>query len=163
MLRTKRLLLRNFCESDVDILWQYRNDVRCNQYQRYEDTGREYLERFVERFADSVFLHGEEQHFAIVQQDSKEMVGDLSVFYTESDHCYTLGITIAPSFQRQGYAFELLREVVARIQNRAPSADIVALIEKDNDNSISLFKKLGFVEECYAASIDSLVYTIYGK
>ena len=41
--------------------------------------------------------------------------------------------------------------------------DIVALIEKENKGSIALFKKLGFIEECYAESIQSYVFTIYGK
>ena len=91
------------------------------------------------------------------------MIGDISVFFSEADNCFTLGITIAPLFQKQGYAYELLKEVIAQMQNHYPSVDIVALIEKDNANSISLFKKLKFIEECYAEPIQSYVFTIYGK
>lgn len=91
------------------------------------------------------------------------MIGDVSVFFSEADNCFTLGITIAPLFQKQGYAYELLNELIAQLQHHYPSVDIVALIEKDNAASISLFKKLNFVEECYADSIASYVFTIYGR
>ena len=163
MLQTERLYLRNFTPADAQMLFAYRNDGRCNRYQRYEDTSLEYLQWFVRDYARSAFASKEEeQHYAICRADG-EMIGDLSVFFTEADACFTLGITIAPTFQKQGYAYELLYEVVARLQEQYPPMDIVALIEKENKGSIALFKKLGFIEECYVESIQSYVFTIYGK
>ena len=164
MLRTERLALRNLRQTDLDTMFDYRNDARCSLYQRYEDTSREYLRKFIQDYADSAFLsREEEQHYAIVSSKSGEMIGDISVFFSESDNCFTLGITIAPLFQGQGFAYEILDGLVKRIQKDHPSVDIVALIEKGNAKSISLFKKLNFVEECYAESIQSYVFTIYGK
>ncbi len=164
MLRTKRLYLRNLCRTDADILFSYRNDSRCNMYQRYGDTGKAYLKKFVQDYSRCTFLsREEEQHYAIVCIADNNMIGDVSVFFSEKDNCFTLGITIAPQYQMQGYAYELLREVIAKIQNQYPSVDIVALIEKENTKSINLFKKLNFIEECYADSIQSYVFTIYGK
>lgn len=164
MLRTKRLYLRNLRQTDLDTIFDYRNDSACNLYQRYDDTSKEYLRKFIQDYANSAFLSKEgEQHYAIVRRKNSEMIGDISVFFSENDNCFTLGITIAPLFQEQGYAYEILDELVKKIQNDYPSIDIVALIEKDNSKSISLFKKLNFVEECYAQSIQSYVFTIYGK
>ena len=86
MLRTTRLSLRNFCPADADILFIYRNDIRCNLYQRYEDTGKGYLQKFVRDYAKSSFLsREEEQHYAVVRNENSEMVGDLSVFFSEKD------------------------------------------------------------------------------
>ena len=92
-----------------------------------------------------------------------KMIGDVSVFFSEADNCFTLGITVAPLFQKQGYAYELLKELIKQMQDKYPSVDIVALIEKDNTASISLFKKLGFIEECFADSIQSYVFIINGN
>jgi len=164
MLRTKRLCLRNLSQTDADTLFDYRNDVRCNLYQRYEDTSKKYLRKFLKDYADSTFLSKEEeQHYAVICRESSEMIGDISVFFSESDNCFTLGITIAPLFQRQGYAYEILHELIQQLQDQYPFVDIVALIEKGNSKSISLFKKLNFIEECYAESIQSYVFIIYGK
>ncbi len=164
MLRTERLYLRNFCTGDAAVLFDYRNDARCSRYQRYDDTSKEFLQKFVSDFACSQFLSMEqEQHYAVARSEDGVTVGDLSVFYTEKDNCFTIGITVAPQFQRQGYAYELLREVIAGLQNRYPAVDIVALVEKENTPSLALFKKLGFAEECYAESIASYVLVIYGE
>ena len=164
MLQTPRLHLRNLCPNDADTMFSYRNDSRCNLYQRYEDTGLAYLQQFVRSYSHSTFLsREEEQHYAIVHTADHTMIGDLSVFYTEKDTCFTLGITIAPAFQKQGYAYEMLREVTRQLQEHYPAVDIVALIEKENTKSISLFQKLNFIEECYAESIQSYVYVVYGK
>lgn len=164
MLQTKRLYLRNLCQTDIDTLFDYRNDERCNLYQRYEDTSREYLQNFIQMYSHSTFLSlEEEQHYAIICNDGSKMIGDISIFFTKADNCFTLGITIAPLFQEQGYAYELLKEVTAQLQSSYPSVDIVALIEKDNSKSIALFQKLNFVKECYADTIQSYVFTLYGK
>ena len=130
MLKTKRLCIRNLCPDDTDVLFDYRNDSRCNLYQRYEDTSMAYLQKFIQDYCHCTFLSKEEeQHYAIICIASNELIGDISVFFSENDYCFTLGITIAPQFQKQGYAYELLHEVIAQIQNQYPSADIVALIE----------------------------------
>lgn len=164
MLRTKRLSIRNLCHTDADLLFSYRNDSRCNLHQRYENTSKAYLQEFVQNYSHCSFLSKEEeQHYAIICNATSEMIGDISVFFSQCDNCFTLGITIAPLFQTQGYAYELLHEVIALIQKQYPSVDIVALIEKENTKSINLFKKLGFVEECYADSIQSYVFIMYGQ
>ncbi len=163
MLQTERLHLRNLRPADADTLFAYRNDSRCNQYQRYEDTSMAYLQQFAADYAGSIWLsRQEEQHYAIIRSEDDRMIGDLSVFCTEKDCCFTLGITIAPPYQRQGYAFELLQAAVARLRECHPADDIVALIAPENQQSLSLFQKLGFVEECWAESIRSYVYTIFG-
>ena len=47
--------------------------------------------------------------------------------------------------------------MIAAVQARHPAMDIVALIDRENEPSLSLFEKLGFFRECYAESISSCV------
>ena len=65
MVITKRLRLRKFKEDDLEELYDYRNNDRCNKYQRYNDTSKEYLNNFIKVNKSSEFLLEEEQHFAI--------------------------------------------------------------------------------------------------
>lgn len=161
-LKTERLLLRNLKEADADAIYAWRKDPQCREFQRWEDTSREAVAAYVSRVGENVFLsEQEEQHYAICA--GEQLVGDLSYFYTEEDACITLGITIAPRFQRKGYARELLRAVIGAIQSRHPRLDIVALINKENRASIALFESLDFYRECYAESIASYVYVIDGR
>lgn len=162
MLQTERMELRNLRATDAETLYRYRNDPRCSQYQRYDDTDLKALEAFTAAFSVCVFpSRGEEQHYAVTRRPDGEMIGDVSVFFSEKDRCYTLGITIAPRFQRQGYAYEMLHALCACLRQQDPSFDLVALIDPENAASIGLFTKLGFRLECYADSIRSDVFVLY--
>ena len=160
---TKRLFLRNLQPEDIPVIHAYRNDPDCAKFQRWEDTSLACVTQFVTNYGSCEFLSDEEeQHYAICLQNGA-LTGDLSCFYTEKDCCITLGITISPEYQHQGIAREILSAVVSAIQDKHPQLDIVALIDPENTGSIRLFEGLGFYRECYAASMDSYVYTIDGK
>ena len=140
-LQTDRLILRNLSPDDLDTLYLYRNNADCARYQHWENTSREYLKDFIQKFHQCVFLSKEpEQHYAICLTDN-QLIGDLSCFYNEHDPCFTLGYTISYQFQRQGYAFEMLSKVLCAIEKQYPGMDIVGLVEKENVPSISLLKK----------------------
>ena len=159
-LETERLILRNLELPDAESISGYRNDEACRQYQRWEAFTLSDVEAFIEKFQNDVFLSDKkEQHFGIAQRDSLELIGELAYFYKAGD-CITLGITVAPRFQRNGYACEMLREVIRSVREKYPALDIVALIDKDNQQSLRLFEKLGFRQECYADSIASFVYVL---
>lgn len=162
ILENQGVYLRNLRSEDALCIHGYRNDPVCFRYQRWEDTSAEAVRAFVETFRNSVFLsRQEEQHYAICSGET--LVGDLSYFFTEADRCVTLGITIAPEYQRRGYAGKILTAVISAVQGRYPELDIVALIDRENVPSIALFESLGFCRECWAEKIQSYVYVIYGK
>ena len=102
MVITKRLRLRKFKEDDLEELYDYRNNDRCNKYQRYNDTSKEYLNNFIKVNKSSEFLLEEEQHFAIALRTG-ELIGDLSIYF--NNNTITIGYTISYKYQRNGYAF----------------------------------------------------------
>ena len=157
---TKRLFLRNLENDDSIDIYDYRNNVNCYRFQKWDDTSLEYIKKFVREFSNCHFLSLEEnQHYAICLKDNK-IIGDVSIFYNASDNCFTIGYTISYKYQRNGYAYELLSELIKQLIKHYPSIEIVALVLKENSISISLLKKLGFIEECYASKINSYIYVI---
>ena len=92
MVITKRLRLRKFKEDDLEELYDYRNNDRCNKYQRYNDTSKEYLNNFIKVNKSSEFLLEEEQHFAIALRTG-ELIGDLSIYF--NNNTITIGYTIS--------------------------------------------------------------------
>lgn len=161
-LNTKRLILRNFRIGDGDSVYAWRNHPDCARYQRWEDTSRTEVEAYISRHLEDRFLSDqEEQHYIIADLESVP-IGEMACFYSESDNCITLGITVSNAHHRKGLAFEILEAVIARMRIEYPSLDIVGLIDPENSASIHLFEKLGFCQECYAESIASYVYTLPG-
>ncbi len=163
MLKTDRLMLRNLQAEDALEIFRYRNDEKCYRYQRYRDTSKQSIEAFIEKYRHSQYLSKErEQHYAICTLNGN-IVGDISVFHNEKDNCFTLGVTVDYLHHQQGYAFEILSALIAALQAKYPTTDIVALIDRDNRASMALFEKLGFYQECYADSIASYIYVIDGR
>lgn len=161
-LKTERALLRSLAPEDARRIHEYRNDPECARFQRWDDTSMQAVEALIDRHAHDVFLSdASEQRYAIAAHDGS-LLGELAYFVTPEDNCITLGVTIAPQQQGRGLAREVLGEVTARIRASHPGMDIVALIDPRNERSIRLFERLGFEKECYAESIDSLVYAIAG-
>ena len=66
----------------------------------------------------------EEQHFAICEKVSSELVGDLACFYTQND-CITLGITISYYYHKNGFAYELLTEVIRLFREKYPTRTLL--------------------------------------
>lgn len=161
-LSTSRLILRNLEKNDADEMFFYRNDENCAKFQRWDSTSREDIEALIEQFKNCAFLSEDYKQIYAVALKSGEMVGDLTYFFSPDD-CVTLGYTISPKYQRKGFAFEILSAVIGKIREKYPSLDIVCLIEKENEASIGLVKKLGFAEECYSEKIQSFIYTLQGQ
>ena len=112
-----------------------------------------------EHRADALLSDKEIRRFIICLADGAP-IGTLVLFVTPSDGCITLGITVAPAYQRRGYAKELLLALTHTLRAHFPTLDLIALIHPDNTPSVRLFEGLGFAFDLYAESIHSLVYIL---
>lgn len=150
MLTTDRLAIRNLNNDDLDILYEYRNNKECSKYQRWDDTSKLYIEYLIDKEKYKVF-GVDTGNFAIVNKTSNVIVGD--IFFSIKDKTITLGYTIAPKYQRKGYAFEILSEVLLY-----QDYETVALVDPLNEPSIKLLEKLEFVREEYIEKLKSILY-----
>ena len=64
-------------------------------------------------------------------------------------------------YQRNGYAFEILSNLIEVIHERYKNYEIVAMTDKENEASINLLKKLGFVNEGYEERVESYIFSLY--
>lgn len=155
MLITDRLAIRNLNNDDLDILYEYRNDKECSKYQRWEDTSKHYIEYLIDKEKFKVF-GVDTGNFAIVNKTSNMIVGD--IFFIIKNKTITLGYTISPRYQRKGYAFEILSEILLYINKNFEGYETVALVDPLNEPSIKLLEKLEFVSEGYVEQLKSIIY-----
>ena len=78
-LETERLLLRNFKNNDLEILYEYRNNPNCYKYQRWSNTSKEYLKDFIEKEKYKTISKNTMQ-IAISLKKSKILIGDIYCF-----------------------------------------------------------------------------------
>lgn len=161
MLEGRRLIVRNFLESDIDELVDYRSSILCSRYQRGQFHSREKLENFIiDSLNDDLETDGE-KYFAIAKKDSNELVGDL--FVAINDRTITLGYTISYKYHGQGFAFEILTKLISYLHNIYQTHEIVAMTEKDNVASMKLLEKLNFTNEGYSKEMESYIFSIFAN
>lgn len=140
-IRTERLILRKFRESDYDDLFEYLAQLKDNEFEGYPDityeNGREHLKYRV----------GSEEFYAIELKATGKVIGN--IYYGKRDfYAREIGYIINKLYQRQGYASEALKAVI----ENAFKGDVHRLFaECDPRNTCSwkLLEKSGFEKEAH--------------
>lgn len=160
IIKTPRLILRQFQLKDLSQLHFYRNDPLCAQYQEWENTTLDELDLFIhENMTRS--LNDQQIQLAIASKKDDQLIGDL--FVAKKGRSITLGFTTSPPFQRQGYMLEALTAFIPYLQSQFPLADIICLVHPGNIASERLLSKLHFVKEEYIEEFNSNIFTIKKK
>lgn len=153
---TERLRLRNVTEKDADIMYDYRNNEICAQYQRGQTRDYDGITELVEKRKNDVISTDAPFMIAVALKNSNEMVGEIVVMPNEGT--ISLGYTFSYRHHRQGYAFESLSALIDMLHDRYPEWDFICFTEKENAASRNLLKKLGFKDMGYAPSVESQVF-----
>ena len=134
---TERCRIRPFEESDLEAFMSYRNNLDWMQFQGFK--GKKYLEYKAALLMQPNFREGVQ--LAVVSGQTGELIGDLYLKLEKS--LAWIGYTIAPQFARQGYAFEVVTQLLLELK-QAGLTLAKAGVEEQNLASIALLKKLGF-------------------
>lgn len=158
LFETERLYLRKFKKEDIDVFYTYRNDIRCKKYQRWQDTSREYLLRFIELHQTYRTLDNGGIQLPIILKETDEMIGD--IYIARKDKTFTIGYTLAPKYWHHGYMREMAGAVVRKILEDYPDDEVVGMVDPDNTASCRVLESIGFIKEHYIEKVNSLIYVM---
>jgi RimJ/RimL family protein N-acetyltransferase len=134
---------------DKAAVFAYRSDVEANKYQGWIPKSIEELEIFIQKMASQINMPGTWFQWAIVEEKSGLIIGDLGVQFIEDNQQVEVGITLDKNFQSQGFASEALRAVIDYLFNHLEKHRIVASVDAENIKSMHLLQKLGFRKEAH--------------
>lgn len=155
-LETQRLRLRNVCPKDADIIYDYRNNPICAQYQRDQTKDFAGIVTLIDRRKDDVMSVDAAFLVAVALKDSDELVGEIVVM--PNDGTISLGYTFSYRHHRKGYAFESLSALIEMLHVRYPGWDFISFTDRQNHPSMNLLKKLGYKDMGYIPSMESQVF-----
>jgi len=155
-LTSKRLVLRSLCTEDVDVMYDYRNNILCSKYQRGQLRKREDIALLVLRRKGEVLFETQRQLFAIEERESGEMVGEIALYFGEGT--VTLGYTVSHLHHRRGFAYEMLSLLLSELFLRFPDITVICRVVEGNEASKGLLLKLGFTALGYDPSVDALTF-----
>lgn len=81
---------------------------------------------------------------AIQDIESGNLLGDLALHALTAKHCFEIGFTIAPQYQRHGYASEAASALLERLFKHQGATSVTANTDSRNVASIRTLEALGF-------------------
>ncbi|MBN8234001.1 GNAT family N-acetyltransferase [Halobacillus kuroshimensis] len=137
VLESQRCYVRPFIQEDLEAFMNYRNDLDWMKYQGFKGYTREVYETTL---LNSQRVE-EGSQLAVIRKKDQVLLGDVFLLQKEDD--FWIGYTIDPSYKRQGYAYEVVHDLIHWIQSKGDYM-IKAGVEKENLPSINLLEKSGF-------------------
>jgi RimJ/RimL family protein N-acetyltransferase len=149
--QTKRLLLRPFQDSDLELFLAYRNDPEVARYQGWSvPYPRQAALDFIAEMKTAQIQPGNWLQLALELQANGETIGDVAIHQMKSDprQAY-LGYSLARAYWGQGYASEAIRAVLDLLFAELNLHRVVAECDVENEASWRLLERLGFRREAH--------------
>jgi RimJ/RimL family protein N-acetyltransferase len=146
-LRTERLLLRSFRESDLDAYARMSADAEVMRYIGAGNTlSRDQAWRSMAFFLGHWQLRGYGM-WAIEDRDSREMIGRAGFLEPEGWPGFELGWLLSREHWGKGFAFEAARAALGYAGDAVGRDTVISLIRPGNARSIKLAERLGGVKK----------------
>lgn len=143
-LTTERLLLRRSLPEDADLIARYRSDPDVLRFQGWDRTDADGIRAEIEQMAGR--LPGEPGwvQLSVLDRATGELVGDVGLSPADGEPgVVKLGYTVAPEFQRRGYATEAVRALVDYVFDVLGAERIRIYADGDNVASHRVAEKAG--------------------
>jgi len=151
-LETERLIVRPFCEDDLDIFLAYRNDPDVARYQGWDiPYPREKAIEFIDEMKNKNPSEPEGWYqAAIVLKESREFIGDAAFFIKNDENRKAyIGCTIIQKYWRRGYGVEVTYRLLSHLFDDLKLHRVVAETDVENFASYSTLERLGFRREAH--------------
>lgn len=154
-IKTERLILRNFRETDGPALYSYLHNPRSSCF-------------FSLRLSDEVAASAEAKkrstdnnYIAVCLKANDELIGDL--FAMPEEDALSVGWNFNPNFAGQGYAFEAAHALFTYLFDEQHARRLYAYVEDTNQPSQRLCQKLGMRLEGTFVEFVSFMKNEYGQ
>jgi ribosomal-protein-alanine N-acetyltransferase len=142
-LETERLYIRQLMIKDVDFIIQLLNSKGWLQFigdRNVKDakSANEYIQRIL---SNNKFFYNV---FEI--KETNTPIGIVTFLFRENKNYPDIGFAMLTQYEKKGYAFEATNNYLKEV-NKNQVGKIIAITKPDNENSITLLKKLGLVFE----------------
>ncbi len=142
--KTKRCLVREMQESDLDSLYRLYQDKEVTRYTEglYEDPEEEKV--YITNYIQHIYRYYGFGTWLIFEKETGKLIGRAGFNYRPGFKDPELGFLIGVPYQRKGYAYEVCRKLIELGKEEFEFDAVSAFVEKENEASCHLCIKLGF-------------------
>lgn len=151
-IRTARLLLRPFAETDLDAMHAYQRLPEVTRYLMWPPRSREEAEASLRKRLAHPTLEkeGEVLVFAVVHQETGTLLGEVNLYWMSEEHrTGEFGFVFDPRFHGHGYAREAATEVLRLGFEQMGLHRVIGRADARNAASTGLMTRLGLRKEAH--------------
>jgi RimJ/RimL family protein N-acetyltransferase len=138
----RRIILRRLGPADLIGFQAYRSDTEVGRYQGWSvQTDREALSFIAEMSNAALFPCGNWVQLAVADRETNTLIGDVGLCVAADGASTEVGVTISPSFQKQGLGTEALREAIALLFGHSSAVQVFCITDARNTPSIRLLER----------------------
>ncbi len=143
ILETKRCLVRETTEEDVEVFYRIYSDPSITRYMEglYEDPEQE--RAYARDYIDKVYCFYNFGIWTVVEKNAGEVIGRAGICYREGYEEPEMGFVIAGPWQGRGYAGEVCEAILRYAREELGFSEILAFVRTENEVSMHICKKLG--------------------
>lgn len=147
MIETNRLILRPFCTSDLDDLFEYLKDIKIHCFMEMKVQNIEETKKVLEERIKT------KNYFAIELKNSHKVIGEIFAEATNANEFCEDKDTFSPcwmlneKYQNKGYMTEAAKAFISHLFENENARRIFAYTEDYNISCQKLLEKLGFRKE----------------
>ncbi|PLX32386.1 MAG: GNAT family N-acetyltransferase [Ignavibacteria bacterium] len=145
-LDTERLIIRPLQLTDSSAVYDYRSNPEVVRYQMWRPESESDVRQFIrEQLGLTPGMPGIWYQFGLVRKADNELIGDCGIHIPlEHTEAAELGMTLAQTSQRLGYATEAIVALLDYCFTSLGLLSVLARTEKRNMRSIALIRRMDF-------------------
>lgn len=147
ILTTKRCIVREFTEDDLDELYEVYADPSISRYTEGLYADRERERKYIRDYIEQVYKLCGFGIWAIISKETGKLIGRAGIAWREGYDTPELGYVIGVPYQRKGIASEVCSKILEFAGKGLGFEKIRVLFVEENEASLRLCRKLGFKKD----------------
>ena len=141
-IQTERLILRGINETDAMEIVEWRSDPEVYRY--FKSPHKITIKEHFSWYNDRYLQNDKRFDWMCIEKGTGKKIGIFGLAF--GDNNAEINYLLAPNAQHKGYAIEAIRCLLDYAKQKN-ALHVIAEIHKDNNPSIRLIRKLGFILE----------------
>lgn len=158
IIETERLIIREFTQEDVDLLYDINNDPECIKFNGWDSMSYEECEKDIKRWINQYSLLPGTGAFCVECKNEESKVGMAFIVKASNDNEYEIGFRLRRLHWNKGYAKEITREFINYGKEQLNAHAIIGEVYKENIKSRNVFEKLNFSKFPHPHGEEGLLY-----
>lgn len=155
---TERLIIRDFNQDDIDLIYNINNDPECIQFNGWDSMSHQDCQRVLNGWIDQYAHKPGIGAFCVESKIDNNKIGMAFIVETKNIGEFEIGFRLRRSQWGNGFAKEIARVFIQYSKDVLEAQSIIAEIYRKNLRSRNVFEKLDFIKSRHPDGDDGLIY-----